>query len=93
MSTLKTRLLTAGAAVALGSLLATLPVTSNSATARGWSDHDRSHQTYRAKRYSKRKARRSYRRYRPRAVYSYEVDLKRPGGVSRYFELLQQESR
>lgn len=44
------------------------------------------------RKYKVRRDRRSYRR-RDRAIFAHEVDLSRPGGPERFFELLSEENR
>ena len=82
-------------ALAAVALAAPAVLGSQSAEARGTKSYGWSKHAYRYKAKPRRHARRNHRydTARDPAIFSHEVDLSRPGGPKRFFELLNEESR
>lgn len=90
--TILTASLLAAAAMVLAPVSAVVSATDATA-------HGSSYKGKHSKKYRARKYRRHYRgqrdfeiRRRDRAIFAHEVDLSRPGGPKRFFELIDEES-
>lgn len=86
--------ITLAAIAAAFAITAVLPALTTPAEAHGYKHRDGDRHASRHLRRHKhsRSYGRSYRR-RDRAIFAHEVDLSRPGGTERFFELLREENR
>ena len=95
MSFAKHPRLALSAIVAAFAVAAVLPLATGPASAHGvkkYRDGDRYVSRKLRRHHQHRSARHAYRRRDP-AIFANQVDLSRPGGPERFFELLRQENR